>query len=369
MSLMHIPLVDLKAQYRQIAEDVKAATASVMESAEFILGEEVVAFEQEFAAFCGVNYCIGVANGTDAIQLACRALEIGAGDEAIVPANTFVATLIGVEQAGARVVLVDCDEDGLLNPLLIEKAITSKTKAIVPVHLYGQCVDVEAIRSIAQEYSLRIIEDAAQAHGASFRLHKAGTFGDIGCFSFYPGKNLGAYGDGGACTTRSPTICEKLRLLRNLGSVRKYQHEVFGINSRLDTIQAAILRVKLKRLNEWNRLRREHASYYSKKLSGIRNVILPRTRAGVDHVFHLYVIRVSNRDRVLSRLSLHGIGAGIHYPIPVHLSPAFFHLGYTRGSFPVAEKLAGEILSLPLYPELTRAQMDFVVEHLTTVLA
>lgn len=366
---MDIPLIDLKTQYLEIAKEIEEATVQVLQSTQFILGDKVKAFEQEFAAFCGARYCVGVANGTDAIQLACRALGIGPGDEVIIPANTFVATLIGAHQAGARAVLVDCGEtDFLINSELIEAAITQRTKAIIPVHLYGQCANMNAISTIARKHNLSIIEDAAQAHGASCHGQRAGAIGAIGCFSFYPGKNLGAYGDGGGCTTDSTLHFEKLNLLRNLGSVRKYHHDVFGINSRLDTIQAAILRVKLKRLSKWNELRREHAAYYSKQLSNVPNVIIPQLREGYDHVFHLYVVRVPDRDRVLSHLHRLGIGAGVHYPIPPHLSPAFAHLGYKRGSFPVAEKLAGEVLSLPLYPELTRAQMNFVVEHLTTML-
>jgi dTDP-4-amino-4,6-dideoxygalactose transaminase len=352
---MKIPLVDLKAQYVGVADEALEAITSVMQTTQFILGDQVKAFEEEFAAFCGARFCVGVANGTDAIQLACRASGIGPGDEVIIPANTFIATLIGVHQAGARPVLVDCNEsDFLIDPGLIEQAITPRTKAIIPVHLYGQCADMDAIKKVAAKHNLLIIEDAAQAHGAMCGEAKAGAIGTIGCFSFYPGKNLGAYGDAGGCTTDSLPHAEKLRLLRNLGSVRKYDHEIFGINSRLD---------------KWNEARREHAAYYSKKLSNIPNVITPRVREDRGHVFHLYVIRVPERDRVLSYLHQQGIGAVIHYPIPPHLSPAFAHLGYTQGSFPITEKLAAEVLSLPLYPELTRAQMDTVIEQLTIALS
>jgi dTDP-4-amino-4,6-dideoxygalactose transaminase len=362
---MNIPLVDLKTQYTSLADEMNRAVISVMESTQFILGDEVKKFEEEFAKFCGTAHSVGVANGTDAIQMACRALDISAGDEVIVPANTFVATLIGAQQAGARPVLVDCREsDFLINPDLIERAITPRTKAIIPVHLYGQCADMDAILAIAKKHKLFVIEDAAQAHGAKLNGKSAGSFGEIGCFSFYPGKNLGAYGDGGACTTNSAAHYEKLRLVRNWGSVRKYHHDVFGINSRLDTMQAAILRVKLKHLARWNEQRREKALYYDEKLHGVKKVILPGVRLGCEHVFHLYVIRVAERDRVLAQLNQNGVGAGIHYPIPTHLSPAFKDLGFGKGTFPVTEKLAGEILSLPLYPELTRDQMDVVISAL-----
>lgn len=366
---MKIPLVDLKAQYLSLAAEIGPAVQSVFETTSFILGEDVTRFEKEFAAFCGTGFCVGVANGTDAIQLACRAAGIGPGDEVIVPANTFVATLLGVQQAGGRPVLVDCREaDFLMDPDLIANAVTPRTKAIMPVHLYGQCANMDKIMAIAQARGLQVIEDAAQAHGARFQGRRAGAWGTIGCFSFYPGKNLGAYGDGGACVTNSPELNEKLRLLRNWGSVRKYHHDVFGINSRLDTVQAAILRVKLPRLEQWNAARRRHAASYSARLATLPQVKTPVTNPGCEHVFHLYVIRVPQRDRVLQTLVESGVGAGIHYPIPTHLSPAFAPLGYRKGSFPVAEKLADEILSLPLYAELSEEQIDYVVRQLELAL-
>jgi dTDP-4-amino-4,6-dideoxygalactose transaminase len=366
---MKIPLVDLKAQYRGLAVDVGAAVSSVLASANFILGEEVGQFEKDFAGFCGASFAIGVANGTDAIQLACRAVGIGPGDEVIVPANTFIATLIGVRQAGGTPVLVDCNEsDFLLNPALISAAVTARTKAIIPVHLYGQCADMDAILAVARAHGLRVIEDAAQAHGAGWGGRRAGSFGDIGCFSFYPGKNLGAYGDGGACVTSSPELDGRLRLLRNWGGVRKYHHDVFGINSRLDTIQAAVLLVKLKRLAAWNQARRTLAGHYSARLAGEARVVTPRVNPDAEHVFHLYVVRLARRDQALEHLHRNGIGAGIHYPIPAHLAPAFADLGHRRGDFPVTEMLAAEILSLPLYPELSVGQVDDVVATLQTAL-
>jgi dTDP-4-amino-4,6-dideoxygalactose transaminase len=362
---MKIPLVDLKAQYLELAPEVGPAIGAVLAAGNFILGEEVAQFERAFAEFCGAKSAVGVANGTDAIHLACRALGIGPGDEVIVPANTFVATLIGVEQAGAKPVLVDCNaSDFLLNPALIPAAITSRTKAIIPVHLYGQCADMAAIGPLARTHGLRVIEDAAQAHGASLGGQSAGSFGDIGCFSFYPGKNLGGYGDGGACVTSSPAVEHRLRLLRNLGSVQKYRHEIFGVNSRLDTLQAAVLLVKLKRLAGWNQARRAVAQRYSQGLAGVAGVTAPTVNPGASHVFHLYVIRVPRRDAVLEYLQRNGVGAGIHYPIPPHLSSAFAHLGHRPGDFPVTETLSNEILSLPLYAELRPEQVDYVLDTL-----
>ncbi len=367
---MKIPLVDLRAQYRAIADEVNPAVSAVLNSASFVLGEEVARFEADFARFCGASHAVGVANGTDAIHLACRALDIGPGDEVIVPANTFIATLIGVRQAGATPVLVDCNEgDFLIDPALIPAAITARTKAIIPVHLYGQCADMGAILPIARAHNLRVIEDAAQAHGAGLGEARAGSMGDIGCFSFYPGKNLGAYGDAGACVTQSAELDRRLRLLRNWGGVKKYHHDVFGINSRLDTLQAAVLLVKLRHLPEWNRSRQRIAGEYSARLAGVKGVVTPSVKPGASHVFHLYVIRVPRRDQVLAHLHSSGIGAGIHYPIPAHLSGAFSDLGHRPGDFPVTERLSGEILSLPIFPELDAPMQDHVLAALRTGLA
>jgi len=366
---MQIPLIDLKAQFSSIAGEVSAAIQAVCERCDFILGQDVTAFEQEFAAFCGAKHAVGVANGTDAIHLACRALGIGRGDEVITVANTFVATPIGATMAGATPVFVDCrEEDFLIDPAQIEAAITPRTKAIIPVHLYGQCVDMEPILALAKKHGLYVIEDAAQAHGASYRGQSAGSMGDIACFSFYPGKNLGAAGDGGACVTNSDDHIGQLRYLRNWGSTRKYYHDVLGFNSRLDTMQAAVLRIKLRRLAAWNEARSGHAADYSRLLQDVPGVITPLAHSDRGHVFHLYVVRVPRRDDVLSELQAAGVGASIHYPVPCHLSGAFQHLGHKAGSFPVSERLAGEILTLPMYAELNEEQKHAVVGALKTIL-
>jgi dTDP-4-amino-4,6-dideoxygalactose transaminase len=358
-----IPLVDLKAQRLAISEEIEAAIARVVERCDFILGEEVFLFENEFAEYCGVPYATGVASGTDALHLACRALDIGVGDEVIVPGMTFASTAFAVSLTGARPVIVDVrEDDALINPEKIECAITSRTKAIIPVHLYGQCADMASVCAIAREHSLAVIEDAAQAHGAVCDGRRAGSLGDIGCFSFYPGKNLGAYGDGGLVTTARRDIAERVQLLRNCGSRAKYHHEKVGLNSRLDTLQAAILRAKLTHLEEWNAARRRIAAHYDEALRGISEV--HRTPQTPGSVHHLYVIRLAGRDSVLRALNARGIGAGIHYPFALHELEAYASLGYRAGEFPVAENWARQCLSLPIYPELTAAQVDFCIAAL-----
>jgi dTDP-4-amino-4,6-dideoxygalactose transaminase len=360
-------LVDLKAQHRAISEEIEAAIAGVVERCDFILGEEVFLFESEFAEYCGVPSAIGVASGTDALHLACRALNIGAGDEVIVPAMTFAATAFAVSLTGARPVIVDVrEDDALIDPEKIERAITSRTKAIIPVHLYGQCADMAAIGAVACEHSLAVIEDAAQAHGAVYAGKRAGALGDIGCFSFYPGKNLGAYGDGGLVTTARRDVAERLRVLRNCGSRTKYHHERVGLNSRLDTLQAAILRVKLTHLEQWNAARQRIAGHYHEALREISEVRCTPHSPGSVH--HLYVIRLQGRDSVLHALNARGIGAGIHYPFALHELEAYASLGYRAGAFPVAENWARQCLSLPIYPELTAAQVDFCVAALEAAL-
>ena len=362
-----IPLVDLKAQRQAISEEIETAIARVVERCDFILGEEVSLFENEFAKYCGVPYAIGVASGTDALHLACRALDIGDGDEVIVPAMTFASTAFAVSMTGARPVIVDVRaDDALIDPEKIGSAITSRTKAIIPVHLYGQCADMAAVCAIAREHSLVVIEDAAQAHGAVDAGKRAGSLGDIGCFSFYPGKNLGAYGDGGLVTTARRDIAERIQLLRNCGSQAKYRHEKVGLNSRLDTLQAAILRAKLTHLEEWNAARRRIAAHYDEALQGISEVnCTPHTPGSVHH---LYVVPLAGRDSVLEGLNDRGIGAGIHYPFAVHELEAYASLGYRAGAFPVAENWARQCLSLPIYPELTATQVDFCVAALEAAL-
>ena len=362
-----IPLVDLKAQRATISAEIETTIARVLGRCDFILGEDLRLFELEFAEYCDVSYALGVASGTDALYLACRALGLGKGDEVIVPAMTFAATAFGVSLTGARPVFVDVRaEDGLIDPGRIEAAITPRTKAIIPVHLYGQCADMAAVCNIAAKYSLTVIEDAAQAHGANYAGKRAGSLGDIGCFSFYPGKNLGAYGDGGLVTTARRDIAERIEVLRNCGSPIKYHHEEIGVNSRLDTLQAAILRVKLGRLDEWNAARRRIAAYYDCALKGIS--IIERTRHGDGSVHHLHVVRLANRDGVLKALNARGIGAGAHYPFALHELKAYASLGHGPGAFPIAEDWARRCLSLPIYPELTLSRAEACVAALKSVI-
>ena len=362
-----IPLVDLKAQRAAISAEIEATIASVVDRCDFILGREVGLFEEEFADYCGVPHAVGVASGTDALHLACRAVDLGEGDEVIVPAMTFAATAFAVSLMGARPVLVDVrPEDALIDPTQIEAAVTPRTKAIIPVHLYGNCADMSAVCAIAAKYSLIVIEDAAQAHGAVYAGRRAGSLGDIGCFSFYPGKNLGAYGDGGLITTERSDIAERIKLLRNCGSRLKYRHEEIGLNSRLDTLQAAILRVKLRWLDQWNAARRRMAAHYDTALHGIEGI--DRTRHADGSVHHLYVVRVAGRDAVQQALNARGIGAGIHYPFALHELKAYTSLGHRPGAFPVAEDWARRCLSLPLYPELTLLGAESCVAALKSMI-
>ena len=364
-----IPLVDLKAQHAEIADEVAAGFARVIADTAFILGPEVRMFEAAFARFCGVPHCIGVANGTDAIELVVRALGLGAGDEVIVPANTFIATALGVIRAGARPVLVDCEEHHLLDPGRIEAAVTPRTRAILPVHLFGQMADMETIGAIAEARGLAVIEDAAQSQGARRHGRRSGGFGIAAATSFYPGKNIGAYGDAGAVVTSSDEVAARIHKLRNWGSDRKYHHPEIGFNSRLDTLQAVVLSAKLARLEAWNEVRRRAAARYDELLADVSGVERPRTLPGNEHVWHLYVVRVPRRDEVLESLQAEGIGAGIHYPVPLHLHGALRDLGYREGDFPVAEGAAREILSLPMHPHLTGEQQERVVDTLRRALA
>jgi dTDP-4-amino-4,6-dideoxygalactose transaminase len=352
-----IPLVDLGAQHRQIADEVNRGFASVFNDTSFVLGAPVAEFEKAYAQFVGVKHCVGVANGTDALELAIRAAGIGPGDEVILPTNTFIATALAVVRAGARPVLVDSDPAyHQIDVDQVARKITPKTRALLPVDLYGQVAPMEEIARLAGKHDLVVIEDAAQAQGATRHGTGAGAFGLAAATSFYPGKNLGAYGDAGAVTTNSDGIAEKIRALRNYGSPIKYHHPELGFNSRLDTLQAVVLKAKLARLAGWNQARREAADRYRELLTGVAGVTLPSVDAGNEHVFHVYVIRVPRRDEVLKRLNAEGIGAGIHYPVPIHLQGAFGSLGHRRGDFPVAEKAADEILSLPMFGEITAEQ-------------
>jgi dTDP-4-amino-4,6-dideoxygalactose transaminase len=365
-----IPLVDLSAQHAAVAEEVAEGWREVLARAAFIGGPQVAAFEREYAEFIGVPHCVAVANGTDAIEIALRALGVGHGDECILPANTFIATAEAVSRAGATPVLVDCADDDtyLIDVKAVEDAVTPRTAAIIPVHLYGQAAPVEQLLPLARRIGAWVVEDAAQSQGARRNGVGAGNLGDAAATSFYPGKNLGAYGDAGAALTSSADVAGRMRIIRDHGSPAKYRHEVLGVNSRLDTLQAVVLSAKLRRLDAWNAARRVAAARYDQLLSGCQAVVRPRTLGGNEHVWHLYTVRVPDRDRVLKELHAAGIGAGIHYPVPIHLTPAFAGLGYPRGSFPVAERTARELLSLPLFSEITTAQEERVVSVLISAL-
>ncbi len=364
---MKVPFLDLKAPQAELREELDVASRRVMESGWFILGEEVRMFEEEFAAYCGAKHCVGVANGLDALHLILRAMKIGAGDEVIVPANTYVATWLAVSYAGATPVAVEPDERTYnLDPSRIEDAITPRTKAIMPVHLYGQPAEMAPIMELATKYGLRVIEDAAQAHGARYRNQAAGTLGHAAGFSFYPGKNLGALGDAGAIVTDDDALAEEVNILRNYGSRKKYYNEVKGFNSRLDELQAALLRVKLRRLDEWNERRQRAAKYYLQILEGVPDLKLPFVPDWADPVWHLFVVRHPRRDALQEHLAKMGVGTLIHYPVPPHLQKAYRELGYSPGSFQVSERMAEEVLSLPMGPHLSESEQEFVAAQLSS---
>ena len=357
-----VPLVDLVAQQAEIADDLRSDIDRILATAAFVGGADVSAFEHEYAAFTGAAHCVGVANGTDAVELAIRALDIGPGHEVILPANTFIATAEAVVRAGATPVLVDVDEDSLLiDVAAATAALTPRTRAVVPVHLFGQMAAVGDLVARLEGTGVAVIEDAAQSQGASQHGIGSGAAGLIAATSFYPGKNLGAAGDAGAVTTDDLDLAAKVRLIANHGSQRKYVHEIAGFNSRLDTIQAAVLRHKLRRLEGWNSRRREIAATYHEALADLEKLRLPLTLEGNVHAWHLYVVRVPDRDGVLAALHDRGIGAGIHYPYPLHLTAAFADLPWGEGAFPVAERAASEIVSLPMYPHLQDEQLQRVV--------
>jgi dTDP-4-amino-4,6-dideoxygalactose transaminase len=359
---MFVPFVDLQAQYKSIKAEVDVAVARVLDNASFILGREVEAFEAAFAEYTGARFCVGVNSGTAAIQLAVMACGLGAGDEVIVPANTFFASAEGVSTAGCTPVFVDADPVSYnLDVSLIEAAITERTRAIMPVHLYGQSADLDPIFALAERRNLIVIEDAAQAHGSRYKGKRVGALARAGCFSFYPGKNLGAYGEGGAVVTNDEEVARRVRLLRDHGSERKYHHEVVGYNFRLEGIQGAVLGVKLPYLDKWNSLRREHAALYGELLSG-GNLTLPREMPYAGHIYHLYVVQTDARESLHQTLNEAGVQTGIHYPIPIHLQPAYSSLGYKVGDFPEAERQASRVLSLPMFPELTNEQIMRVAE-------
>lgn len=366
---MQVPFINLPAQFQEIKSEILSEIVNVLENANFTLGPKVASFEKDFASFCNVNYAVGVNSGTDALHFALRALNVKAGDEVILPAHTFVATVEAVLHCGATPVLVDVDpESYTMDPQKIVEKITRKTKAIIPVHLYGQMADMDAIAKIAQEYNLQVVEDACQAHGALYKGKSAGSIGNIGCFSFYPGKNLGAYGDGGACITNNIEIARKIRLLRDHGSEEKYVHELVGYTSRLHALQAAILSVKLRHLAEWNSKRIAIAQNYSELLSEVPELKVPFVPSYNKHVFHLYVVQVEQRNKVINYLKSEGIQTMIHYPTPLHLQKAYTNLGYKKGDFPVSEALCNKVVSIPIYPELTEQQVSYVCDSLCEAL-
>lgn len=352
-----IKLVDLQRQYQGIRKEVLVAIDATLSGMELFLGPNVRAFEREFADYCGSTDAIGVGSGTDALYLALRACNIGPGDEVITVANTFIATVEAIVMAGAKPVFVDVEpETATMDSRLVAAAITPRTRALMPVHLYGQATDMDPLLAIAQEYGLRVIEDASQAQGARYHGHPVGSLGDIGAFSLYYSKNLGGYGEAGIATTNDPELAERLRMLRDHGSRQRYHHELIGMNSRLDELQAAILRIKLRRLDEWNERRRMHAQAYTARLKGI--VETPFERHDSEHVYYVYVIQTDERDALRAALAAQGVQSGIHYPVPLHLQPACAEFAPPQGALPVTERLAGRILSLPMFPELTLDEID-----------
>jgi len=360
-----IPFLDIKSPYQELKEELDEAYRRFMESGSYVLGEETQLFESEYAAYCGTNYCVGVSNGLDALHLILRALGIGVGGGGLVPSNTFIATWLAVTYSGAKPVPVEPDiKTRNIDPAQIEKAITPNTRAIIPVHLYGQPADMDPIMQIAEKYRLCVIEDSAQAQGALYKGRKTGSLSDAAAHSFYPGKNLGAFGDAGAVTTNNQQIAEKIRVLRNYGSFEKYKNRDKGYNARLDELQAALLRVKLKHLDVWNERRNRHAEQYMKCLHNCSSLELPYVPNWAKPVWHLFVIRLKERDEMQARLSAAGIGTLIHYPIPPHLSEAYADMGWTAGSFPNAEALSRSILSLPMGPHLADNELQRVVEVL-----
>lgn len=365
---MQVPFLDLKAHHAGIRGEIDSAIREVIDAGAFAGGPFVERFEEDFARFCGAAYSVGVGNGTDALWFALLALGIGPGDEVITVPMTFMATAEAISFCGAKPVFVDIEEDTYtMNAALIERAITPRTKAIIPVHLYGQTADMDPILAIAKRHNLHVVEDACQAHGAEYKGRKAGSIGHAGCFSFYPGKNLGALGEAGGIVTSDNELKRTMQVLRDHGQAKKYHHSMIGWNGRMDGIQGAVLRVKLKRLATANAARRTHARLYDELLASVKQVIAPKEVKNRVHVYHVYAVRVRERERVMKALSERGIGCGVHYPIPIHLQPAYESLGYKAGDFPVAEKCAQEFLSLPMFPEMTDVQVKHVVGELSEI--
>ena len=360
---IEVPFLDLKAQHAPLRDQFDRAIAKVIDSGAFAGGPFVTKFEDEFAAFCGCEHAIGLGSGTEALWLALLGLNVGPGDEVITVPTTFMATAEAISYCGATPVFVDIDERTYtMDPAEIPAAITPKTKAIIPVHLFGQPADMDPILEVAREHNLFVIEDAAQAQGAEYKNRKAGTIGDAGCFSFYPSKNLGAFGEAGAVVTNNSKLQEKIRMLRDHGQVRKYYHTMIGWNCRMDGIQAAVLSVKLPHLKRGNDLRRAHALKYNEALAKTEDLVIPIEASYAQHIYHVYTIRVKERAEFMRSLADRGIGCGVHYPVPIHLQEAYHGLGYKEGSFPIAERTAEEFVSLPMFPELSETQLERVID-------
>jgi dTDP-4-amino-4,6-dideoxygalactose transaminase len=363
---MSIPFIDFTEQYKLIKDEVHTGMEKIFQKGDYILGDAAKKFENEFASYCGAKYGVGVNSGTDALYLAVAALGIEDGDEVILPTFTFIATALCVSYAGATPVFVDIENDTYnIDPKAFEKAITKKTKAIIPVHIYGQSANMEEINKIAKKHNIKVIEDAAQAHGSSYKGQRIGSLGDVSCFSFYPTKSLGAFGDAGMIVTSDPAINEKALMLRDYGRQGRYEHKIKGYNSRLDTIQAVVLSAKLKHLDQWNKMRAEAAAHYNQLLKGVAGVTTPVLKDDRTHVYQTYAVRIkNNRDKVLEALKAKGVSSLIHYPIPLHMQEAYRELNYKKGDFPVAEKLADEVLSLPMFPHISKQQIESVCASL-----
>lgn len=362
---MSVPFIDFKEQNRMIQGEIDLGFKKVFEKGDYILGEQAQTFETAFSQYCEAKYGVGVNSGTDALHLAMAALDLQEGDEVIVPTHTFIATALCVSFARATPVFVDIEPDTYnMDPKSFEKAITKKTKAVIPVHIYGQPANMDEIMAIAHKHGITVVEDAAQAHGSRYKGKRIGSIGDVACFSFYPTKSLGACGDAGMIVTNNKEIYEKVLMLRDYGRKGRYEHKIKGTNSRLDTLQAVVLNAKLKHLDEWNKMRASHAAYYAELLKGLKGVVTPITRTDRTHVFQTYAVRLPNRDKVMEALKAKGIGALIHYPIPLHMQEAYADAGFKKGDFPVAEALANDVMSLPMFPHMTKEQIEVVVNAL-----
>jgi dTDP-4-amino-4,6-dideoxygalactose transaminase len=362
---MKVPFLDLKAQYETLKTEILSEIQKVLENTAFAGGPFVKAFEDAFAGFCECKHAVGVGNGTDALWAALVALGVGPGDEVITVPNTFIATVEAISFCGAKPVFVDIEQKTYnMDPTLLEQAITPRTKAVIPVHLFGHMADMDTIMRVAKQHNLFVIEDASQAHGAEYKGRKAGSMGDIGCFSFYPGKNLGAYGEAGAVVTNNQALAEKVRMFRDHGQSKKYYHDMIGWNARMDGIQGAVLGVKLKYLPGWTEARRNNAALYNKMISTLAGIKTPAESENAKHVYHIYPILVKNREALIAHLDKKGISSGIHYPVPVHLTDAYKFLGHKKGDFPVSEQCADKLVSLPMYPELTKNQIKYIVDSI-----